>query len=201
MTEIGEIKQAKEIGRKGTRKYIWTTCEICDKERWVLLMRGKPGYRICIDCNKHKSYIHSEETKIKLSKAQIALGLNGEKSKWWKGGRNKSSKGYIRIKLLPNDFFYSMAGKDGYVLEHRLVMAKLLGRCLQPWEIVHHKDRIRDHNSADNLQLIQELQHKQITILENKIDKLLGMQEELYKEIRLLRFENKQLRENSYERT
>ena len=47
---------------------------------------------------------------------------------------------YIRVKLKPSDWFYSMADARGYVLEHRLVMAKHLGRCLQAWEIVHHID-------------------------------------------------------------
>ena len=39
--------------------------------------------------------------------------------------------------------------------------------------------------------------HKQITILENKIDRLLVGQQELKEEIRLLRVENKRLHENS----
>lgn len=70
----------------------------------------------------------------------------------WKGGR-KNIRGYILVYLNPSDFFYPMARGDGYILEHRLVMAQQLGRCLQPWEKVHHKDGIRDHNDYNNLEL------------------------------------------------
>ena len=109
-----------------------------------------------------------------------------------KGGRVKDGIGYIRIRLQPEDFFYPMVAANGYVMEHRLVAAKRLGRCLHAWEIVHHRDHIRDNNEDSNLQLVSDERHKQITILENKIDRQSKMLEGLSKEIRLLRWELKE---------
>lgn len=78
----------------------------------------------------------------------------GEKNPQWKGGIAKGhSAGYIRICLNPSNFFYPMTGNQNYVFEHRLVMAQHLGRCLLPWEIIHHKNGIRGDNRIENLEL------------------------------------------------
>jgi len=54
-------------------------------------------------------------------------------------------EGYVVINLKQADTFFAMCSKSksgtyGYVFEHRLVMAKHLGRCLEPWELVHHRN-------------------------------------------------------------
>lgn len=46
-----------------------------------------------------------------------------------------------------------MARKDGYVMEHRLVMARLVGRLLARTECVHHRDHAPLNNAPMNLEL------------------------------------------------
>jgi phage replication O-like protein O len=50
--------------------------------------------------------------------------------------------------------FKSMVTRQGYVLEHRLIMARKLKRVLEPWEVVHHIDGVRDNNKEENLMLL-----------------------------------------------
>ena len=66
---------------------------------------------------------------------------------------------------------------------------------------VHHKhtkypagsiEDKQDNRYPENLQLVSDIGHNQITILEKKIDKQSQLIEELRQEIRLLRWENKQ---------
>lgn len=176
MPEIGEIRRGKEIGKTSSR-YIWATCADCGKERWTACKNGRAIAIRCHACNN--KYLFSTQQG------------GGHRHK----GGGKRHHGYIRIKLYPNDFFYPMATTDGYVLGHRLVVAKALGRCLQPWEIVHHKEGFAkdDNRYPKTLQLVMEGQHNQITIMENRIKQLEARVTLLEAENILLRKEAKEV--------
>lgn len=176
---LGQIKSGREIGYKTIyRHYIWQACPVCGKERWVYLKNNKPASTRCPVC-----------------------APKGCQSNAWKGGRSISC-GYVYIRLEPIDFFYPMANCQGYVREHRLMMAKYLGRCLQPWELVHHKNGIKDDNHLSNFKLTTNGSH---AIEHNKgycdgyrqgyTDGQGTQIQELKKEIRLLRWELKQREE------
>ena len=166
----GEIRKGREIGRSPYNSFMFVPCILCGNPRWALLVGGTPRRARCYKC--------------------AGIGRAGELNHNWKGGRHKDKDGYILTRIDKDKFFTSMAtrNKGLYVLEHRLVMAKHLGRCLHGWEIVHHKNHIRDDNRLENLQLISDNRHKQITLLENRISLL-------EKRVTLLESENILLRE------
>lgn len=170
--QIGEIRKGREIGYKGlTHNLIWAACEVCGKERWVELRKGKAlMHPRCNSCSK----------KGRIGNTR---GKYGCLHPSFKGGRRIRQDGYIYLRLTPDDFFRSMADRQGEVREHRLVVAKALGRCLQPWELVHHKhnrypagsnEDKQDNRYPENLQLVTDDRHTQITILENRIKHLEG---------------------------
>ena len=75
--------------------------------------------------------------------------------KWRTNGKTYQNGGYVLIRLLEDDPYYCMINTGGYVVEHRYVMAKHLGRPLTQEEEVHHIDGDRKNNNISNLQLVQ----------------------------------------------
>ena len=57
------------------------------------------------------------------------------------------------VTLAPDDPLVTMTRSGRYVAEHRLVMARHLGRPLAKDEFVHHRNGVKDDNHLDNLEL------------------------------------------------
>lgn len=89
--------------------------------------------------------------KFGLTSRPTILGLKGKDNPRWLGGRVNDDYGYIRI-YHPKPHAYQQNKR--YVLEHILVMEKILGRPLKHPEMVHHKNGIQNDNHPKNLQLM-----------------------------------------------
>jgi hypothetical protein len=84
-------------------------------------------------------------------KRPYSAARKGDKAPFWRGGKYKDNhSGYIYIYNPSHPFT-----KNGrYVLEHRLVMEKFIGRYLRANEIIHHRNKIKDDNRIENLEII-----------------------------------------------
>ncbi len=141
---IGELRRERDLNRcqHSSLLYIWHSCSKCHQSRWVRYSkkRGQPYSDLCGSC-------------------AMKGKLVGCKNPSWKGGQYITPAGYIRVLLPKASPFYEMAGKNGYIFEHRLVMAQHLGRCLDAQEIVHHKNGMRTNNELGNLELSTNGRH------------------------------------------
>jgi hypothetical protein len=80
----------------------------------------------------------------------------GSQNPAWKGGvtyfrKHGNYKPIKYVRCPPN--FLPMARKDGYVMEHRLIVARLMGRLLLRRETVHHANHDPQDNGPTNLEL------------------------------------------------
>ncbi len=149
----GEIRPGVDIGKERKRKYIWMKCPNCGVERWV---------------SKRKQMTQTGHCQICAAKAN-----SGENHGNWKGGIIRHSEGYRAIQVPKDNFFRSMGNTAGYILEHRLVMARHLNRCLLSWEIVHHRNGNRSDNRLENLELLPT---KKFHVIDSQIKSLVKRQ-------------------------
>lgn len=142
MPELNQTAKGTDLGYTGHgskyNKYIYTSCPDCKKLRWVRLSQAKQQRTRCCSC--------------------ICRARTGEKNGNWRGNASRLIiAGYIVVKLLPGSPYFPMTASRRRILEHRLIMAQHLGRCLYSWEIVHHKNGVRDDNRLENLELLPSI--------------------------------------------
>lgn len=124
-------------------------------KNWLYKMYYKESFsvsQIAENCEVSITTISRWAEKFDIREIRPYKGdKKGPNNPYWKGGKYKDSKnGYVYIYELAHPF----VNKKGYVLEHRLVMERLLGRYLKPNEIVHHKNKIKDDNRLENLEIV-----------------------------------------------
>ena len=105
------------------------------KDKLGRFKKGNKGYWL----NKKRSI----ETKLKISQAsknRIRTHI----------GKKRTVAGYIKI-YLPE---HHRAQKDGYVLEHIVIMEQKIGKRIDRDECVHHINGIKDDNRIENLVVI-----------------------------------------------
>lgn len=83
-------------------------------------------------------------------KPQLRMSGHGN----WRGGVVKTGYGYL-AQIMPEDWPWpGMCAASGYILQHRLVMARHLGRALTRDETVHHVNGVKTDNRPENLQVM-----------------------------------------------
>lgn len=177
-----EWRRASELGKSLAKDSIFykDACSLCGTALWH--RRRDIGKRVCNECHKKLS-VHF-----------------GKSHGMWDGGRHLRKDGYMEVSLTPGSPYYSMLNKGGRVLEHRLVMAQYLGRCLSPQEVVHHINRNRQDNRIENLELLPKQSiHLTYNLAEIEIKKLQNQVGELRSILRLLLWHMTQLRQGNPE--
>jgi len=177
MPEIGETTRRDRVSLGGRMRIVWSSCPECGKERWCPV---KTPNQLCQRCSTRRI----QPLGAKAKKPKQSINQTGAGNRQWKGGR-KCTNGYICVLIYSNNPYYPMAQATGYVLEHRLVVAQELGRCLLPQEKVHHKDGDKTNNTKSNLELLSQADHNTY--------KQMCAHCELRKEVRLLKWRIKEL--------
>lgn len=135
--------------------------------------------------NRQSGRKHTEKSKRKMAKAKArwwkdnpekavhcrmmiaknharhGLGKFGPQSSGWKGGRYTVKRdGYVYV-YAPTHPFAKRSGQGGggYVLEHRLIMERIIGRYLHQDEDVNHVNGNKGDNRPENLRLVLHHAH------------------------------------------
>lgn len=131
-------------------------CPDCQKTRKRVLRKLGVTIGRCGSCATTKS--HKDNPRIGRQETHYN----------WKGGILRTSQGYILEYVRKDSPYFPMASCcrsrktrrfGAYALQHRLIMAKHLGRCLTVTELVHHVNGNKSDNCLSNLRIVCKADH------------------------------------------
>jgi hypothetical protein len=140
-------------------------CAVCGKEvykpmAWLRRIKTPTCSGACNGVLRGKAWAKHAHKGRKAwrpeSEAALIKRMTGASNHAWKGGvtyfKKKGNYKPIKYVRCPPEFL-AMARKDGYVMEHRLLVARAMARPLLRVETVHHVNHDPQDNSLSNLQL------------------------------------------------
>lgn len=111
---------------------------------------GRPRKGKILTCLSCGVKIYRCQSELKRKVCSMKCRVRGSKSPHWRGGISVSTQGYRMV--------YFGYGKF-YILEHRLVMERFLGRKLKSSEIIHHINHNKTDNRIENLKITTRSEH------------------------------------------
>ena len=137
-----------QFERQCTRQYCCRSCYMSARNRTEL----NPAYKRDLSGEKNPMFGRGRK-----GADNPMFGKRGPLAPRWKGGRKSRPDGYTFVVAPPGYERPSYVKPNGtaYVLEHRLVMERALGRPLTESEVIHHKDGNPRNNAIDNLELFE----------------------------------------------
>lgn len=159
----------KEIQSFGNRRYCSEEC--------------KRGTRICEECEK--TFVPTPKSNGRFC-SHDCFYENAVPT----GSEREDAYGYIITKV-PKDTPGSRRNygtRQRWMLKHRYVMQQYLGRPLESWESVHHKNGIKSDNELENLELwvTSHPDGQRSSDLRQENDKLRSENEELRRRLEAL---------------
>ena len=122
------------------------------------------------ECRNNFNKTSENPSKNKSVRKLLSSQKMGSKNPKWAGGKKKTyshigsdrTNPYIKIKLRT----HPLADSEGYVMEHRLVVEKYIGRYLTIDEVIHHINGSKSDNRIENLKLLTASEHNSFHAIE-----------------------------------
>jgi hypothetical protein len=130
-----------------------STCKEC-----MRLIRGKRSVSTCQGCSSPFRKKRPDGKFCSFECFARTTDRTGENNPSWKGG-TLVDHGYVYVR---SPGHHRARGGGGYVKRADLVAEKEIGRPLTHSEVVHHKNRIRDDDSPENLQVLTKVEHDRL---------------------------------------
>jgi hypothetical protein len=102
---------------------------------------------------------------VRADIARLEAKARPHRNTFWNGGLHVDKHGYILQKVPHHPY----GNNNGYVRQHRLVMESMLGRLLDPDEVVDHVNGDTSDNRPENLRLFAtNAEHLRVTMTGSK---------------------------------